>query len=698
MRAPLATPVPLELKPLARAGRLTATVLVPDGAPADLALAIAAIDHQDRWYETRRRQALRPGISRVDLALDGRSALAAEPGSGVWNESALDRHERTALVITSARSGVPPVTIGAIDQEPVPDAARRRPRLLALAAAPEGRTGERWRLTLRPDPFPGNPFDPDEFRLDLLVTTPEGQQLALPGFYAEDMRAEDRGDRERLRALGSGRFEVRYRPRTPGAHRLVLQAGWRDRGSVRCELPPLIVAGAPWDGYVRVDRQDPRFFAVDGRFYWPSGPNLRSVWDLRSRDRMRTRLTPDRGTLAYQAYLKRFAAAGANACEIWMSAWNLALEWRRDWPGFDGVGRYNQENAWRLDRILDAAWAEGMRVNLVINNHGQGSDSCDAEWANNPYNRAAGGQLDGPAQLFVAPYALAGQERLRRYLIGRYADHPAVLGWKLWTEMNLTNGRKLLNPWHAQAVPRWHALDPYGHPVTSHWSGDYRCPDKVIASMLDYVCIDAYHDDKPENPYRLVHRLLRDSTQGVERGLGGLGRPVLVTEFGGNWSGTRNDGLMQVDHASGAWVAFVSGHAGAPMLWWFEWVDQGGRFAPYGAIARFAAGEDLRVGGRTVAVQVQSTADLWAAAWRTTTRVFGYVIDEDWAEDGSQAAPVGARITVEASPSGNLVCEWWDPDTGQVVGSQRLGSGGGSQSLQTPTFRRHLAWKLVARP
>lgn len=86
------------------------------------------------------------------------------------------------------------------------------------------------------------------------------------------------------------------------------------------------------------------------------------------------------------------------------------------------------------------------------------------------------------------------------------------------------------------------------------------------------------------------------------------------------------------------------------------------------------------------------------AAWRTTTRVFGYVIDEDWAEDGSQAAPVGARITVEASPSGNLVCEWWDPDTGQVVGSQRLGSGGGSQSLQTPTFRRHLAWKLVARP
>jgi hypothetical protein len=38
----------------------------------------------------------------------------------------------------------------------------------------------------------------------------------------------------------------------------------------------------------------------------------------------------------------------------------------------------------------------------------------------------------------------------------------------------------------------------------------------------------------------------------------------------------------------------VSGCSGSPMLWWFEWVDQRDQWSPYTAIARFAAGEDLR--------------------------------------------------------------------------------------------------------
>lgn len=699
LRAPLATVLPLRLGAAGEAHLVTATVLVPDGAPADLAVAVAAVDHHDRWYEPLRHQALRPGINHLDLPIDRRAALAAAPGNGAWNENALAQFERSALVFISASPAPLQLTVGEVQARPMTDAeARRTPRLLALASAPGGRTGERWSLTLRPDPFPANPFDPEDFRLDLLVTTPEGVQLQLPGFYAEDMQANDRGDREELSVLGSGRFEVRYRPRTPGQHRLTLQASWRDGGRVTCALPPLSVAGAAWDGYVRVDQKDPRFFTVDGRFYWPSGPNLRSVWDLRSRDRMHTRLTADRGSLAYLAYLRRFAAAGANACEIWMSAWNLALEWRRDWPGYDGVGRYNQENAWRLDRILDAAWAEGMRVNLVINNHGQASDSCDAEWANNPYNRLAGGRLDAAAAMFHDPWAKLGQAKLRRYLIGRYADHPAVLGWKLWTEINLTNGRHFLHPWHAQAVPRWRAEDPYGHPVATHWSSDYRVPDHTTARLLDYVCIDAYHGDGGDDPYRLLHRLLRDSTLAADRGLAVLGRPILVTEYGGSPGGTRTDALMQVEHACSAWVAFVSGHAGAPMLWWFEWIDQGGRFAPYGAISRFIAGEQLRGDGRPAVVRALAAGRLWSAAWRTRDRLFGYVIDERWAADGTTARQVNAQIALdEAWPAGRLLCEWWDPELGVVVARQTIGHPGGTLLLTPPGFTRHLAWKILVQ-
>lgn len=696
LSGPFATVLQVPLGQLTAPNRIEAVVLVPDGAPDDLTVGVVAVDHQHGWFQPAVAQHLRPGINRVAFTVDQRSALVSEPAGGDWTASSLATTERVSLAFSTAATQPLRLIVGGITGKPVAVAGSSKHHLLAVeTSSPTAATGERWILSLRPDPFPANPFDPDDFRLDLVVTTPDGRQQLLPGFYAEDMVPTDRGDRERLRPAG-GSFQIRFRPSLPGTHRLALQASWRDeRRVLRCELPALEVRGAPWDGYVHVDPKDQRFFTAGGAFFWPVGPNLRSVWDLRSRERMRTRLTPDRGSLAYVAYLRRFAAAGANACEIWMSAWNLALEWRQDWPGFSGVGRYNQENAWRLDRILDAAWAEGMRVNLVINNHGQASEKTDQEWSNNPYSRAAGGNLITADQFFTDPWALRGQDKLRRYIVGRYADHPAVMGWKLWTEMDLTSGRANLQPWHDQAVRRWHELDMYGHPVASHWCGDYTHPSEGIVRLLDYVCIDAYHDDKPNNPYRLVHRLLRDSTQAPDRGLARMSRPVLVTEYGGNWSGTRNDELMAVDHASGAWTAFVSGHAGAPMLWWFEWVDQGNRFTPYQAIRRFTAGEDLRGDGRAVSVRVGRPDALWAAAWRTRTRLFGYAIDERWAGDGSTAGQVYAELSIDDGWTGDgATCEWWDPDLGTIIASQRISAPGGTLRLTPPAFRRHIAWKI----
>jgi hypothetical protein len=165
------------------------------------------------------------------------------------------------------------------------------------------------------------------------------------------------------------RFVVRYRPREPGRYqvRISRRIGMGPQGvSVTAALPDLEVAGAHWDGYVHMSMPRIRASsAVDGKFYWPIGLNLNSTYDLRSRERLGTSLTPDRGSAVYIPRLQRFAAGGGNAVEIWMSSWNLALEWRRDWPGFAGVGRYNDGNAERLDAILDAAWAVGVRVNLV---------------------------------------------------------------------------------------------------------------------------------------------------------------------------------------------------------------------------------------------------------------------------------------------------------------------------------------------
>jgi hypothetical protein len=492
---------------------------------------------------------------------------------------------------------------------------------------------------------------------------------------------------------------VRFRPSRPGTYQVKLEAAWDGAAPQVTELPPLEVSGQPWDDYVRVDPGDPRFFSTGGRIderrlYWPVGLNLHSVWDLRTRDCCRTKLTPNRIWNSYEAYLRRLAANGGNAAEIWLSSWSLILEWRRDWNGFHGTGRYSEENAERLDRVLDLARELGIRVNLVIYNHGQASTGSDHEWENSPWNSANGGPLAAAQHYFTDPRALAGQEQLRRYLIARYADHPAVMGWKLWSEQNLTAGGGFLRQWHVKAAERWQLLDPYGHGVTTHWAGDYRSPDRAIVAQpgMSYICIDAYHGRGA-----MLAQLIYDGLQAVD-GLGRYGKPILVTEYGGS-PGACPEPQLIAEHHSGPWAGLVSGNAGAPMLWWFEWVDQRDQWAPYRAVASFLDGEDLRGADARPAViaTLGGLGPLWSRAWVRPGRVLGYVLDHDWGVLGEvdrEHREVKVRIGEQVA-AGRMTLEWWDAERGGRIASEELDHPGGTLDLAAPPFKRHLAYKLV---
>ncbi len=724
-----------------------AEVLVPGDTPDDLGVGAFLADHDGNWFQTTRRRKLGPGRHRLRFPFAATSAVTGIGQHGDWPAHSGIKAWQAGIFFWSAsqrscrlwtririRPGSP------AGRPPGPPAADRLPslqdlELLGIDTAAEvchGRTGERWSLSVRPDPLPRNPFEPGEFELLLRITDPSGREQLIRGFYAQPRRLLDAGDREVPLIAGPGRFHVRYRPRLPGRHRLELIARW-DRGEaayprldgarepaaareLRRPLPDLLVTGRTWDDYVRVDRDDPRFFSIgrgaDAPLYWPLGLNIRSVNDARGQRCTGSRITPDRGVHAYSAYLHRLAAAGGDAVEIWMSSWNLALEWREDWRGYHGVGRYNLANAERLDRILDLAGDLGIRVNLVIDNHGKASDHVDHEWENNPYNRRIGGPVPAAWQWFTHPAALRGQERLRRYIVARYADHPAVLAWKLLTEINLTAGRITdQRSWAREAGSRWDALDIYGHPVTLHWSNDYHKPDRQLCvdPRLDFLCIDAYYWPRDQRQTHLMD-LLWDSANDPRNGLSRPEvwarrpealKPVLVTEYGGSWFAGPTDRLL-AEHQSGPWVAAVSGHAGAPMLWWFEWVDQENLWRPFRALRRFLDGEDLRslpdAPTTPIILPVRAPGHrLWVGAWVRRGRILGYVLDTAWQYDGQHNRPCDeAQIHISRNgvPAGAMSVEWWDPHNGTVVETRSFRHPGGPLHIEAPTFRDHLAFKL----
>jgi hypothetical protein len=685
---------------------LTAELTVPADAPADLGVGGFVRDRDGHWFQRNQAGMLRPGRHVVELSLTAADMLVAEPWPQAWTPDAAASCRWAGIVLWSTGVGTTTVTVHRLEATPVPvvataEGALRDLRLDGLGAdgCARAKTGQRWTLSCLPDPLPGNPYDPDAFRLDLVVTEPAGGVLRLPGFWQEPLAMRDRGDREDVVPTGAGSMQVRFRPSRSGHYRMRLEGVWRNGAVHSVPLPDLDVTGEARDQYVRVDATDPRFFAVDGRFWWPVGLNLHDTYDLRSHDTFNTALTPARGTQVYRDMLARCAAAGMDACEIWLSSWNLGLEWRDDWIGYRGLGRYSQANAARLDAVLDEAWAHGMRVNLVINNHGQASIKTNTEWALNPWNSANGGPLAEAADLFSDPLALAGQDKVRRYIIARWADHPAVLGWKLWSEVQLTAARPdEVVAWHEQAAARWRSLDAYRHPITTHWAGQYTSVNPAICRLpgIDYLCIDAYrapHAD--EGGWTSIAGLLADSTDGNRRGLRRYGKPVLVTEYGGGAKEGPEE-VREADLATAAWVGLVSGHAGAPMCWWWEWVDQGGRWQSFGAIRRFIAGEDLRGPNATAAELKCQDGRLWARAWTRPGRMLAYVQDVEWASGrsgGNRIEGASVRLGAAVAP-GAITCEWWDADRGVVREHIVIQHPGGPLTLPVPAFARHCAVKV----
>ncbi len=708
LQAPLTTTVMLPSE-LSGARQVDCLITVPANAPDDLGGGVCVADQHGHWFQRFADERLVPGKHHLRFALGEGASLHSEPWSARW-DAAASSSNRTGLFFWSASGSRASVQVDCRVSRLQPVPASGVELIDGASPAAPAHPGERLEWSCRPQPFPENPYDPQQFSLTAVFTGPDGTETRIPGFYIQRMASRDRGDREEVQPIGEEAFAVRFRPRVPGHWRLRLEALWQGGRTVACEQPAFEVSGEPWDDYVHVDHDDPRFFSAGGtagastgastgtsglatRFVWPIGLNIRSVNDQRSLATLGTRITPDRGSLSYRAYLERLAAAGGTGVEIWLAPWNLGLEWRADWTGFYGQGRYNQENAFRLDEVLDCAYRLGIRVNLVVTNHGQGSEGSDPEWDNSPYNTANGGKLARAAEFFTAEWALAGQQAYRRYLVARYADHPAILGWKLWSEVNLTAAGGNVVRWHEQAAERWHALDTYGHPITTHWAGDYGAVDHGVVALrgIDYICIDAYHTGQ------LLAQLLVNGISDPGRGLGRFGKPILVTECGGNWN-AGPPAEIEAEQANGPWAAFVSGNAGSPMLWWYEYVDQHELWKPYGAIARFIAGEDLRGGdaGSSTFPASSPAGALWCRAWRRPGRVLGYVLDRRWGMRGGDAPTHdAARVDLGKVAPGTVAIEWWDADHGVAVKSETIVYDGASPLvLLPPAFARHIAFKL----
>jgi len=544
-----------------------------------------------------------------------------------------------------------------------------------------------------------NPFDPQVANVVGHFACPSGPIVRVPGFFSQDYHRQRRRGGSCLVPTGGGKWKVRFTPTEVGRHDYWVQV--RDGRVTTTRRRSFHAAPSQRPGFVRVSKRDPRYFELStGEFYYPIGHNVHAPYDSMYGGFRHTSLTPTGDLDNYERVFAQMADNGENFVEVWMSAWWLALEWNPKHNFFHGLGRYNLQNAWKLDRLLDMAERYGIRVHLVVQNHGMLSLWCDSEWADNPYNKALGGMLDSPEEFFTNPTAMDYVQKKMRYIIARWGYATHLFGIELISELDLTGegwsfvGSPTKITWHDRVTRYIRSIDPNQHLLTTHYSSGYYREDPKLVSLpgIDYTVTDGYRADQAQN--KDIVQVINDTYTFNAR----FGKPTFITEFGGR-NAVESPHVLEMDLHCGLWASYVSPTGATPLFWWFHFLEDESKYFHYRALAAFDGGLDRR-GLKLEPASVKFAGDkglLRAQCIVGPSLALLWVYERDLPREKRNFRPIrGASAAFAGLRPGRYRVEFWDTRAGRITHEGRVEVGTDPVTLPLPDVVKDVACKVLS--
>lgn len=348
------------------------------------------------------------------------------------------------------------------------------------------------------------------------------------------------------------------------------------------------------------------------------------------------------------------------------------------------VGNYNMVDCFLMDKVMEAAEQNGVKLQLVVLSRDLGGKAFDI-WSKDPKS------ADYDA-------AIKDARNLLRYAVARWGYSQSLGMWEYYNEFDPGAPTERF---YTELAAYLDKNDPYHHPhTTSTWGPS---PKDWKLTTLDTTNLHPYMRNVKDEPYK-------DETVFVlEKGREALEsqpvKPVLMSEFGladdkfGLSPYLKNDTQLVHIHNS-LWASALSGLAGTTMTWWWETLAPMNNWRHYMPIAAFTADIPFTKANlkpfshsaddkswRLVGLHGDKCAYLWFSNPDATYYKIAVEIQ-------SPKTVEGAMITLNGLTAGRYQVEWWDTWTGKPTKKEVAKASGGVLRIVAPGFSRDVACKI----
>lgn len=444
-------------------------------------------------------------------------------------------------------------------------------------------------------------------------------------------------------------------------------------------------------GFVRVSERAPQYF-VDGNgtAFIPIGLNLAFPRHARSEEE---------GLAMMRRWLDRLAENHGNYARIFLGHPFFDIE-------RDGQGHFSERDAHALDEVLDHAWKHGIRLKITLEVFREIGPTPQREsfpgalnFSRPSYHVDFGGSFHSMDEFLESPRGRSHFLKKLDWLSARYADHPGILGWDLWNEMNAVQSTKWLDwtrvmlPAMKQRFPRHLVMQNLGSMDAPSALADYAAVMPMVGNEVTQA--HRYLDLGAE--LSICHGAMDTILSDAVNTLRTLApdRPALLSEGGAveprhirPWDAYARDRAGTILHDT-LFAPFFSGSAGSGCPWhWQEYVDPGDLWWHFRRFARALHGVDPVAEQFDPSLSSIGDMRIYTLMGRTTRLIWCRDGAADWKSEiveGREPRWVGgARLPVPDTRSVTACA--YDPWTDREYENLPISN----REIQLPGFQRSL--------